>query len=233
MNRKRFAILTGLALVGSLVAGVRADAAYSYSSVLTINSGTGGGVIANSAAPGGISTYTLANGTQLQFQNVANGTFIPGSPLTPSIANVGIVPTAASPGSSFSVAYTDVVTITNPSPGGSTGTFTVTGTLGASNVALTSGQFSGTTTNTYSSPTSPVTITVDGNTFTLVVSGTPDVGYSTPTIGQPVTGVGAGSLSANLTSSPTAGTVPEPASVVMLGLGLGLVGVVGLRRRSK
>jgi len=232
MNWKRFAVLTGLALAGSLVAGVRADAAYSYSSVVTINSGTGGGAIVNNSTPGGISTYTLANGTQLQFQNVANGTFIPGSPLTPSIANVGIVPTTASPGSTFSVNYTDVVTITNPSPGGSTGTFTVTGTLSAANVALTTGQFSGTTSNTYTAPLNPVTITVDGNTFTLVVSGSPDVGYSTPTIGQPVTAVGAGSLSANLNSAAIS-SVPEPASVVMLGLGLGLVGVVGLRRRSK
>jgi len=228
MNGKRFAILTGLALLGSLVAGGRADAAYAYSTVLTINSGTGGGVISNNSAPGGISTYTLANGTQLQFQNVAASPLITGAPLSPNIAFVGIVPTAPSPGSSFSVNYTDVITIVNPTPGGPSGTFTVTGTLSVSNIALTNGQFSGTTTNTFTSPLSPTTITVDGGTFTLVVSGTPDVGYGRPTIGSPIGTPGAGTLSANLTSS----VVPEPASVVMMGLGLGLVGVVGLRRRA-
>jgi len=230
MNGKRFALLAGLALLGSLAGGDRADAAYSYTSVLTINSGTGGGgIVNNTNAAGGISTYTLANGTQVQFQNVANGNFVAGSPLSPVIANVGIVPTAPSPGDTFSINYTDVITITNPTPGGSTGTFTVTGTLSVSNIALTNGQFSGTTTNTYTSPLSPVTITVDGNTFTLVVSGTPNVGYGAPTIGQPVTAVGSGSLSVNLTSS---GAIPEPASMVMMGLGLGLASVVGLRRRA-
>jgi len=228
MNGKRFTLLTGLALLGSLAVGVQADANYSYSSVLTINSGTGGGVIANSAAPGGTSTYTLADGTQLQFQNIVGSLFIVGAPLTPNIANVGIVPTTPNPGDTFSVTYTDVVTITNPSPGGATGTFTVTGTLSATNVALTGGLFSGTTQNVYSAPTSPVTISVGGATFTLVVSGTPNVGYATPTIGQPVGGAASGSLSASLVSS----AIPEPASVIMVGLGLVGVAGFGLRRRA-
>jgi len=225
MNGKRFALLTGLALLGSLAAGAQADANYSYSSVLTINSGTGGGAISKAA---GISSFTLADGAVLQFQDITGATFIVGSPLSPNIANVGIVPTAPNPGDSFSVTYTDVITITNPSPGGSTGTFTVTGTLSATNVALTGGLFSGTTQNVYSAPTSPVTISVGGATFTLVVSGTPNVGYATPTIGQSVTSTGSGSLSANLTSS----VIPEPASVIMVGLGLVGVAGFGLRRRA-
>jgi len=225
MNGKRFALLTGLALLGSLALGVQADAAYSYSSVITITGGSAGTTPISKA--GGISSYTLADGTVLQLQDITGAQFIVGSPLTPNIGNVGIVPTTPNPGDTFSVNYTDVVTITNPFPGGATGTFTVTGTLTATNVALTGGLFSGTSQNVYSAPTSPVTITVDGGTFTLVVSSTPNVGYATPTIGQPVTGTAAGSLSVNLTS-----VVPEPASVIMVGLGLvGVVGV-GLRRRA-
>jgi len=225
MNGKRFAVLTGLALLGSLAVGVKADAAYNYSTVITITSGTGGGVISKA---GGISSYTLANGTVLQLQDIAPSAsgFIVGGPLTPNIANVGIVPTAPSPGDTFSVTYRDVITITNPSPGGSTGTFTVTGTLTATNVALTSGQFSGTTSNTFNALNQ--TIQVDGGFFTLTVSATPNVGYGPPTIGQPIGGAAAGSLSATLNSS----VVPEPASVLMVGLGLAGVAGFGLRRRA-
>lgn len=227
MNVNRFVVAAVVAVCGSAAVGGRADAAYSYSTAVTITSGTGGGVISNNSAVGGISTYTLGDGTQLQFQNTSGGLFLVGSPLSPNVANVGLVPASATP-TSFSVNYTNVITITNPAPGGPTGTFTVTGTLTVSNVALVNGQFSGTTSNVFTSPLSPTTIQVDGASLTLSVSGVTNVGYAPPTVGSPVTSAPAGSLSVNIASA----AVPEPASLVMVGLGLAGLGGLRLRRRA-
>jgi hypothetical protein len=227
MIGKRFAILGTLALFGSLLVGARANADYTYTTSITINSVSGGG----SATPpkaGGVSTATSANLTTLQLQDIASpGTFIPAVPLTANIGNVSIVPTGATP-DTFTVGYTDVITITNPAPGGATGTFTITGTLTATGVfKSSSGAFAGTITNVYNPPLNQGPITLTGLPFT-VNFGTGQVNdlFGTPTIGSPLGTQGTGNLGSTINS------IPEPSSVVMLGLGLVGVAGIGLRRRA-
>jgi hypothetical protein len=224
MIGKRFAILGALALFGSLLAGVRAEAAYTYSTSITINSVSGGG---SSTKVAGISTATSANNTALQLQDIIGpGNFILGAPLSTKIGNVGIVPTGSTP-DTFTVGYTDVITITNPL-GGSTGTFTFSGVLTATGVLVSGGAFGGTISNQYSAPFTVGPTTIGGAPFTVNVgTGAVNDLFGQPTIGQPITPTGAsGSLGALITS------VPEPASVVMMGLGLLGVAGIGLRRRA-
>jgi len=225
MIGKRFAILSTLALFGSLLVGARANADYTYSTSITINTVSGGG---SSTKAAGLSTATSTGGTSLQLQDILSpGTFIPLAPLTANIGNVGIVPTSPT-ADSFTVTYTDVITITNPAVGGATGTLTVTGTLTATNVLRSSsGAFSGTITNLYNPPFNVGPVTIGGVPF-IANFGTGQVNdlFGNPTIGQPVGGIGAGNLGANINS------IPEPASVVMLGLGLLGVAGISLRRRA-
>jgi len=224
MIGKRFAILGTLALFGSLLVGTRADADYTYSTSITITSVTSGTF--SNTATGATATSTL--GTSLQLADIlAPGSFIPSAPLTANIGNVGIVPTGSTP-DSFNVNYTDVITITNPL-GGATGTLTVTGTLRAVGVLVTGGSFAGTLTNLYNPPFTVGPITIGGTAFSANF-GTGQVNdlFGNPTIGQPVGGIGSGNLGANITSS----VIPEPASVVMLGMGLLGVAGISLRRRA-
>jgi len=70
-------------------------------------------------------------------------------------------------------------------------------------------------------------LTGSNASFTYTISA---IQYAGPTINN--VGEGRGSISYIITETPRA-TVPEPASVGMMALGLGLAGFVGLRRSRR
>jgi hypothetical protein len=225
MSSQRFALGTALALLGLLAATPRADAAYTYTASLMINSVTTGGTTTNTPTVG--ATFTSTNGTtvtlgDIGFAAAPSGSFLVGSPLSANIGNITVTTTSTTP-DTFSINYSDFGSLTNPSPGGSTITAQTSGVLTFTGIQNVGGAFSGTVSNQFTGPfmvgPSPV---IGGAVFFISVGMARDEGFSPPIVGNTK-----GNLGALITSS----VIPEPSSVVMLGLGLVGVAGIGLRRR--
>jgi len=212
MSMKRALFLMAVAV--SLFVGDSARASYNYTTSLSVLSVTNGGTFNNTTTG---ATASLG-GTTLILDNVArNALFVPGFN-TVNIGDVSVTTTTVAPNSNtFTVNYQDVFTLTNFPAGGTgpgtnaTQTLTVTGRLILAGVNT----GDGTVFNIYNPPTS-------GG---FVLGGVAFVGaadnFGNPTING---------ASGNLGGSILATAVPEPASFVMLGLGVGGIGLLGFRK---
>jgi len=206
----------------ALVLPTSARAAYTYSTSITIGAPVGApGAVVNTPGTGAV--FTTTNGTVVNFANIISpGLFIVPGVNTFNFGNLTVTTTSATP-ETFSVPYTDVVTITNPAPGGSTGQFTITGTLFLSGVQFVGGATSGTVHNLYNAPFNQNLANVGGASFALNLGvGQQDDFFGPPTINNPTAG---GNIGGQITSA----IVPEPSAVVLslIGLPVGLL----LRRR--
>jgi len=143
--------------------------------------------------------------------------------------------------SGFNYAFRVTITNTTGTPPNQTGSFFIYGTLSGQGVSGSGGGATGVINNTYNLVTTTAqssfpssggslsaSTTIGGSIFTFSeISPTGD--YSKATI-NPTTPPGSGGFSGTMNPFTPSG-VPEPASVVMLGLGLCGLGVVGLRKR--
>ncbi len=199
----------------------RAGFAYSTSIFMSSVSGTSGTIV---NTPGVGASFTSTGGTVVTLSDIATSSTIP----VPSVSTRDLgdlsVTTSDPATDAFSLTYTDIITITNPSPGGPTGTFTVTGTLTLSGVHTTPN--SGTVSNLYNAPFTQL-ISVGGDPFRLN-TGTGQVNdfFTAPAVNGT-----AGNLGGQITAGEVS-AAPEPASLTLLATGaLGLLGY-GWRKRK-
>jgi len=211
MSLKGITILTALAVAAALGFSGSANATYSYTTTFSIGN------------PGGTFTSPLVDATSgspatITYTGVTNvGS---GQPTSAPLGSVGVSNSGAP--ISFNANYTIEISITNNS---ATSSFYIFGTLSGQNVQ---NPGTGTFTNTFNGvstanvfPTSPPGVL----TATQLIGGTPFTVGPPLLFSAPIAGGSPGSFSAQIT------TVPEPASAVMVGLGLGGVGLVCLRKR--
>jgi hypothetical protein len=213
-------VIPALVLLAAL-AGT-ANANDGYSSSLSIGSVSGsGGVIVNTPASG--ASFTSTNGTMVTLSDIINaGPFITPGTISANIGNLTVSTTSSLP-DNFTVNYTDVINITNPSPGGLSSPFTITGTLTFSGVEFVGGATSGTVSNVYHAPFTSGPTSIGGSLFTVSFGdGSVDQFFGPPTINNQSAG---GNLGAQITS-----VVPEPASLSLLALGG--AGLLARRRRK-
>ncbi len=178
---------------------VEANAGFTYTSTVTPGSST-------------------TNGSTIGLTGTASTTVL-SAPTFINLFTVSDTTTAVSGSSNdFFVNFSDVLSITNSPPPGTTATasITITGNLHFVR-SDTGGEVSFLTVNA-----APYTFTVDGQTFTIS-----NFSYAPPTVN---TAAGDGNVSALISAGPSA--VPEPASVAMLGMGVVFVGGLMARRRS-
>lgn len=195
-----------IAAVALFAFGVTARADYSYTTAITINTETFG------TPNSGLSSVTIMGNN--------------GGPLTSSnsiaTATIDLASTNTGTPDSVTVTYTEAVTITNPTPGGVMQTFNIDGTLTVTNFTSTSAISH----NVYTSYSPTSAVMVGGSSFLISVPlNVQDANFSPPTVNGGV--FTSGGLGANVATS-----VPEPASMALIGIGLtGMVGY-GWRRRE-
>jgi hypothetical protein len=228
MLRHRLVAAPAAALVALLIAAPRVRADYGYDTSVVITSVIGaGGVIVNAPGTGG--TFTSTNGTVVTLGDVlGQGPFAVGSVLVQKAANVAVTTTSAV-ADSFTINYTILTTITDPFPGGSTGTPSISGTMTFTGIETGGGSFSGTVTNHYLLALSSGPVNINGHTYFINVLPALNALFVAPTIGAPV-GSSGGSLSEAI--APREGAVPEPSSLALCGLGLAAVGGLAARRKA-
>jgi len=216
--QKRSVILGVLACALSMFVNLRSEASYTYSpETYTLSGGSAGVVFGPNGGPSATATFTSGGfSTTVTFSvPIAN----PPKGAGTSTLSVGVItvittaPTTAP--QSFSFNFTDSIPITNtPPPGSGTpvGTLTYTGTINVVNASMTTGQVL------------PSNLVATGSTnaggllFTIA-----NPTFAFPTINGPN-----GNISADITAPAS---VPAPASIVMLGLGMGAMGLVRVGRR--
>ena len=228
MILRRFFTLTALVVAASLSLSGRANAGYDFSTTIaSVSGGTamtgtgaftlgGGTVITPASSQVPYTFFVDAGGSTIYLVN-SSGTNVPYGVNT-AVANVNLYvssPTTSTDTSTWS--FTDTITITNASGSGITGTFQETATykMNVSPGTPASGTAQVLVAASYVGPTQ---LNINGTPFSL----------NTPLATQfNVNNATNGTVGTNITS------VPEPASVVMLGAGLAGVVGLGLRRRKK
>jgi len=219
---KRMIALAGLVLAASLGLADRAQATYSYSTSISASSATNGATISNTATG---TTITL-DGTSIMLGDTSHGPFFVPGQASLDAADVNLTSTAplGPTGTSFSFNYTISLTVNNMGPPGTnaSATFPVSGTITLTNVNM----GNGTVTNVFTSPNEGSNINIGGVLYTGAVGLNAD---GSNAVSAPTVNGNGGSIGGFIIAQ----SVPEPASAVMMGIGLiGLVGV-GLVRRRK
>jgi len=214
MNVKRFAAWTALSAVAILMMGDQAHATYTYSTVVTITTPSGGGLTVNNTATGASAMFstTPGNTTTINLLDVAlkGPFFVPG---TTTLETADISLTSTTPigptGDTFSFNYTVNLTLNNlqpPGPGSNASqTFPVSGTITVTNLNV----GNGTVTNVFNTPTAG-TVNIGGITYTgaIGLNSNGTNAFTPPTVNSSnFGGIGGFVIAA----------VPEPASISMMG----------------
>jgi len=228
MRLHRRLFLLAAAAVAMAVSGNQAGAAYTYSTELTITSVVGSGGLTTNT-PGTGATFLSTGGTLVNLQDILTpGTFLVPGALSANIGNVAVGKLANATIDTFTVNYTDTITITNPSVAGATGVFQIKGSMTLTGVQNDGTGTAGRVHNLYIAPfvVGPITITSPAQFTMLFGNGAQDDLFAPPTI-LPLS---------NITTSGSLGgvilaTVPEPTSMALIGIGLtGLLGYSWRRR---
>jgi len=207
-----------------MAASQRAVASYTYiPQIFTLSSTTPGVIITGNGTQTATASLTTASGvTTITFNdpllNPPKG--VGTNSLNLGDLSVTTTATNASP-ATFNVTYIDNILITNsPSPGtAGTGNLAFTGTILLDGISFTTGIGSA---GTVTQP-NPATATIGSTTAGGVSFVINTLNFASPTVGIPRSG--------NIGADITAAAVPAPASIVMLGLGMGVMGLVRVRRR--